>query len=239
MRLDGARVLVAGATGVLSTAVCTALHGRGARLAVAGRNPHRLAGVTGALTPDGGGPPPSRTFDAYDLSGCGALPSWAAAELGGLDAVLALPGVAGFGAAAETEDAVAEHLFTVNALCPLAVLRAALPLLGRGGVIGAVSGVLVERAQPSMADYGAAKAALSHWLTAVRTEERRRGVQVLDARLPHLDTGFAGRAVAGTPPALPAGVPAGAAADAVVDALADGAGVLGPGPGGGFAIRPR
>jgi short-subunit dehydrogenase len=57
-----------------------------------------------------------------------------------------------------------------------------------------------------MAAYSASKAALSAYLTALRREVRRRRITVLDVRPPHIDTGLAGRALAGEPPPLGAGL---------------------------------
>lgn len=105
--------------------------------------------------------------------------------------------------------------------------------------MAAISGVLAHRPQRRMADYGAAKAALSHWLAAVRAEERHRGVGVLDARLPHLDTGFADRAVLGTPPPMPTPVPVSDAIHAILDALQGEVGVLQPGDNGEFVTAKR
>ncbi|OKK17727.1 hypothetical protein AMK16_20915 [Streptomyces sp. CB00455] len=200
MSLDGVRILVAGATGELGGRAVAELARRGAALAVAGRDRGRL--VSAART---GGDAPMRRFDAYALDQCAELGPWAAGELGGLDGVLVTVGVAGFGPAASTPDAVGEHLLTVNALCPMAVLRGALPALTDGGFLAAVTGRIVDRPLRGTADLAASKAALGCWLGVLGREVKDRGVLVLDLRPPHLATGFAGRAVAGSAPALPAG----------------------------------
>lgn len=70
-----------------------------------------------------------------------------------------------------------------------------------------------------MADYAAAKAALAAWLEAVGKEQRRRHIALIDLRLPHINTGFANRAIAGRPPQLPPGLPIAAAVEMVMDAL--------------------
>ncbi|MEV4950059.1 SDR family NAD(P)-dependent oxidoreductase [Streptomyces sp. NPDC053755] len=214
MDINGARVLVAGATGVIGGAVAAELAARGARLALAGRDAGRLSRVSERL----GGRPTAR-FEAYDLDACARAVETAARELGGLDAVLTAFGAVAFGRAGEVSDAVAEHLTTVNALAPAAIFRSALGFLGRGGVIAAVTGVVVERPQPAMADYCASKAALSAWLDAVRREVRGDGVRVLDIRPGHLETGFAARAVMGSPPPMPAGGDLGLVVRSVADAL--------------------
>ncbi|MFD6418575.1 SDR family NAD(P)-dependent oxidoreductase [Streptomyces sp. NPDC060194] len=230
MDLARSRILLAGATGVIGGAVADALTARGARLALAGRDEARLAQLADRRAAHG--PVPTRTFEAYDLDACAALAPWAAEALGGLDAVVAAFGTAAFGPAHEVTDAVAEHLQAVNALAPTALFRAALPLLPEGGAVLAVTGVVAASPQPGMADYSASKAALTAWLQAVRREQRRRGVRVVEARLGHLDTGFAERAVAGTPPPMPPAGRLDLAVAAIADALAGDAELVRPGDDG-------
>ncbi|MCX4776119.1 SDR family NAD(P)-dependent oxidoreductase [Streptomyces sp. NBC_01264] len=213
--LVGARLLVVGATGALGHLATQELHERGALLALAGRNEQRLTACSEAF----GGP--ARLIDAYDLDGCAALAPWALQELGALDGVLVLVGVAGFGRAEDVPDAVAEHLFTVNFLCPAAVLRGAVACVAEGAVLAAATGAIVDRPMLGTADYAASKTALSCWLGVVAREGRARRIQVLDFRLPHLETGFSERPVTGSAPALPTGADPGAAVRAMVDRLAE------------------
>ncbi|MEJ8277810.1 SDR family NAD(P)-dependent oxidoreductase [Pseudonocardia spirodelae] len=202
MELSGARTLVVGATGVLGGALADALRDEGATLALAGRT-----------EPSGAGGEPTFTFDALDLERCAAVVDEAADALGGLDLVLVAIGVAGFGEESEN-DIVTEHLLTVNAQAPMAVGRAALRRFpprsssdGRaGGTLAMISAILADVPTPGMAAYSASKAALSAWLTATRGGVRTQGVRVLDVRPPHIETGLAERAVAGT---VPSGIAAG------------------------------
>ncbi|MFH9861953.1 SDR family NAD(P)-dependent oxidoreductase [Streptomyces sp. NPDC017202] len=212
--MNGDRVLVPGATGVIGAALAERLHGLGARVAVAGRDPASLARVSAAC-----GGAPARRFDAYDLDGCARTIPWAVGALGGLDTVVVCVGAAGFGPAEAVGDTVAEHLLTVNALAPVAFLRAALTVVPPGGTLAAVTGVVVDAAPAGMADYTASKAALAAWLTSVRRERRRTGTAVLDIRLPHVESGFAERAVVGRAPVLPPGRTVDEAVDMIVDAL--------------------
>lgn len=214
MEANGDRVLVPGASGAIGAALAERLHGLGARVAVAGRDPARLARVSAAC-----GGAPAHRFDAYDLDGCARTIPWAVGALGGLDTVVVCVGAAGFGPAEAVGDTVAEHLLTVNALAPVAFLRAALTVVPPGGTLAAVTGVVVDAAPAGMADYTASKAALAAWLTSVRRERRRTGTAVLDIRLPHVESGFAERAVVGRPPVLPPGRTVGEAVDMIVDAL--------------------
>ncbi|MEU8848053.1 SDR family oxidoreductase [Streptomyces sp. NPDC048564] len=234
MNINGARVLVAGATGVLGSALTAELSARGARPALAGRDatrPDRAArAYPGA---------PTGEFDAYDPSSCTRAVHAVVAELGGLDAVVTAFGAVGFGTPHEVDDAVAEHLMAVNFLAPAAFFRAALQFLPRHSVIAAFTGVVAEHPQPRMADYSASKAALSAWLAAARRETRGTGVQVLDVRPGHLDTGFADRPVAGAAPPMPPGGDPGHLVKAVVDAMETDAELVRTAPGGAPVVERR
>lgn len=213
MDTKDARVLVVGASGVLGGALARALHAGGAQVVAAGRDEARTAAVAQEL-----GTAPL-TLDVVDVDACAATVAAAVDRLGGLDLLLVTVGVAGFGPAAELEEAVAEELFAVDVLGPIALVRAAVPHLREsGGTAAVMSAVLADLPTAGMADYSAAKAALSTWLTVLRREERRT-MKVLDIRPPHLDTGLETRALAGEPPRLPAPRPAGEVVDLVLQAI--------------------
>ncbi|MFF8835827.1 SDR family NAD(P)-dependent oxidoreductase [Streptomyces sp. NPDC015130] len=195
MELVRAGVLVVGATGAIGGQAAGQLAESGIATALAGRDRDRLAERASAL--DGR---PWRTFEAYDLDGCARLAPWAKAALGGLDGLVVAIGVAGFGSATEVSDASAEHLFTVNALAPMAVVRGALGVLSPGGVVAVVTGEIVDRPARGMADYAAAKTALATWLGVAGREARRARLEVMDVRMPHLDTSFAAHPAVGTAP---------------------------------------
>lgn len=213
MDTKDARVLVVGASGVLGGALARALHADGAQVVAAGRDEARTTAVAQEL-----GTAPL-TLDVVDVDACAATVAAAVDRLGGLDLLLVTIGVAGFGPAAELEEAVAEELFAVDVLGPIALVRAAVPHLREsGGTAAVMSAVLADLPTAGMADYSAAKAALSTWLTVLRREERRT-MKVLDIRPPHLDTGLETRALAGEPPRLPAPRPAGEVVDLVLQAI--------------------
>lgn len=212
MELNGARALVAGGSGALGAAVARVLAANGARVVVAGRDRDRLAAVAAGL-----GTSPV-VFDAVDSRACIAAVADAADQLGGLDLVVVTVGVAAFGPALAADPAVVDELFAVDVLGPMALVRAAAQHLTPGGTVAVFSAILADLPTARMAEYSAAKAALSTWLGVLRREERRR-LRVLDVRPPHLDTALETRALAGNPPPLPAPVPAGEVVDAVIAAL--------------------
>lgn len=209
-------MLVAGATGKLGRALAEGLHEQGARVVAAGRDPKRLAEVAEALGTSG------QHLDVVGADSCAAAVRGAVDELGGLDLLVVATGAAGFGRAVELEEAVAEELFAVNTLGPMALVRAAAPYLAQArdgeGTVAVLSAVLADLPTAGMADYSAAKAALATWLQVLRREERR-SFRVLDARPPHLDTGLDTRALAGEPPRLPAPMPHERVVGAILEAI--------------------
>ncbi|MCC6830444.1 MAG: SDR family oxidoreductase [Thermoleophilia bacterium] len=210
-------MLVAGASGGLGGAIAGDLAARGARLAVSGRDRQRLAAVAAAT----GGVPLAR--DLTEPTGPEQLVAEAAAALGGLDAVICAAGVVAFGPVAELDDRVLAQLFTVNALAPIRLSRAALGVLGDGGAIVNVSASAADAPAAGMAAYSASKAALTAFDAALRREARHAGVRVLDVRPPHTDTRPAQGPLAGEAPRLPAGRDPADIARSIVEALASGA----------------
>lgn len=221
MDLKNARVLVVGAGGVLGGAVAARLADAGARLAMTARRGERLADI-GKRT----GTSIRLELDLVDVGACARVVREAADRLGGLDALVVASGVAAFGPARDEDDVVVEELFAVNTLGPIALVRTALPLLPRGGVVAVISAVLADVPTAGMASYSASKAATSAYLTAVRREVRRDQITVFDARPPHMETGLADRALAGPPPRMPTGHDIDEVMDLVVRGITEGRSAL-------------
>ncbi|GAB3016931.1 short-chain dehydrogenase [Nocardioides flavus (ex Wang et al. 2016)] len=218
--LDGARIAVVGATGVLGSLLTTELSARGARVLVVGRDAERLAALPGE----------GRVVADLGDARAGEDVARAAREhLGGLDGLVNAAGVVAFGSLADTPDEVVEELFLANVVGPLLLLRRVLPLLEESqGFVAQVSAVVAEQPMPRMAAYSASKAALSAAAVSLRTELRRSRVDVLDVRPPHTETGLATRPLSGQAPRLPAGKDPGDVARRIVEAIAAGEHDLGP-----------
>ena len=185
--LSGARVLLVGASGGIGRPLAAALAGRGAHLALAGRDRSRLDDSASAS---------SRTF-AFDLADAAAaqpLVVAAAEALGGLDGVVCCAGAVAFGPLDEIPSDVLHEIVAVDLVGPLMLARAAIPVLPRGGFILNVSGVIAELPTAGLVSYSAAKAGISAGFRALAREVRPRGLSVIDARPPHTETGLAGRA---------------------------------------------
>ncbi len=210
MDLRDARFLVAGATGALGGRLARALRAGGASVALAGRDAERLHALATEL---------DAPAIPLDLVQPGAAVTAAVAALGGLDGLVVATGTVAFGPAGALPDAVARELFEVNALGPIALIRAALGELGSPGTVVVLSAVVAEFPTAGMAAYSASKAALSAYLAALRRERRRDGLTVLDVRPPHLDTPFATRSLHGEPPPLPDPADPNALVAAILDAV--------------------
>jgi cyclic-di-GMP-binding biofilm dispersal mediator protein len=218
--LDGASVLVAGATGGLGAPLCRRLAAMGARLTVTGREDTRLA----ALGLDALGVP-------ADLRRAGAaekVVERAVDRYGQLDGLIFAAGAVAFGPATEVPDQVIIDLFTLNTLAPIRLLRAALPHLqasstaGRSPFVVHISAVVAESPMPGMAAYSASKAGLAAFDRAAARELRRSRIRLVDARPPHTETGLADRPLFGTAPRLPAGLDPESVAERILAGIVDG-----------------
>jgi len=218
--LDGAALLVTGASGGLGAPLTELLAAAGARLVLSARDGDRLR----ASAPGGAHVVPA---DLRLPEGPETLVAAAVEHLGRLDGVVHAAGVVAFGPATEADDDLLDELFLANALGPLRLLRAAVPHLRsaaaeRPGAFAAVlSAVVAERPTAGMAAYSASKAALTAFDAALAKELRRDGVRVLDVRPPHTETGLATRPVAGSAPKLAEGLAPRAVAERIVRAITD------------------
>ncbi|TQR86224.1 SDR family oxidoreductase [Mycobacterium hodleri] len=210
--LSGKAFLVVGATGALGSRIARLLADRGADVTVSGRSADALAAldIAGAH---------AVAADLREPDAPRSIVAAAAERHGRLDGLVIAAGVVAFGALTEVDDDTVDDLLLVDFLAPLRLIRAALPVLERDGVILGISAVVAEKPMANMAAYSAAKAATAALFTAVRAEARRRKVRVVDVRPPHTETGLAGRAIAGDPPKLPAGLDPDNVAARIVEAL--------------------
>lgn len=215
--LDGAHVLVLGATGGLGSAIAHELAAAGARLSLSARTPGHLDQLAAALgdcvvttvaadltTPDAPARIVSQASTTTPLSG-----------------VVNAAGVVAFGASAELDDDTLDDLLLLNLIAPIRVVREAVAALGEGGFIVQISAVVAERPTAGMAAYSAAKAGLTAFDSAAASELRRRRIRVLDVRPPHTETGLANRPIAGSSPRLPQGLDPADVARRIVRAIAD------------------
>ena len=222
--LDGASVLLLGATGGLGGALGRELAERGAVLTLVGRDLKRLEqlDLPGARV----------ALDLRSPDACAAAVRAAVEHGGQLDVVINAVGVVAFGDVGSLSTDVMEELFMTNTFIPIMIAHEAMANFSGGGVMVNISGVIAEQNLPGMAAYGASKAAVRSFDEALAREARRQGVRVLDARPPHTETGLAGRAIAGTAPKMGVGLDPAHVARIVCDAIESGATDL---PSGAFS----
>ena len=208
MNLDGARILVFGASGGLGGPIVEQLAQAGARLTISGRSlessEHHTVNADLTL------PDSARSVVAEAVE-----------HHGGLDGIVIAAGVVAFGSVAEVDDDTVDELLLLNYLAPLRIMREALTTLDQGGFVLNISAVVADKPMPNMGAYSASKAAASALLKSVRTEARKSKIRIVDVRPPHTETGLATRPIAGQAPKLPQGLTPEAVAARVVAAITD------------------
>jgi short-subunit dehydrogenase len=206
-RLDGARILIAGASGGLGAPLTRLLAARGSRLTLVSRSAERLETLAAGIRPR----PATQALD-LTAKGAAALAVRGAIDAhGGLDGVIFAAGAVAFGPVAELQESTLETLLAINVVAPVQLLRAAYPFLlesagaGRSPFLVNLSAVVAEQPTAGMAAYSASKAALTGFDAAAARELRRARIRLLDVRPPHTATGLATRPIAGATPTLAPG----------------------------------
>ena len=197
--LEGASVVVTGASGGIGRHIAKQLAEAGARLTLAARDRDALEslGIDATVV----------SADLRDAEAGRTIVAAALAANNTLDGLVNAAGVVAFGSLADTSDEVIEDLFLTNVLGPLWLMRAAIPALTESrGFIANISAVVAEQPLAGMAAYAASKAALTAADRALTRELRAAGITVTDARPPHTETGLADRPISGTAPRLREGL---------------------------------
>jgi cyclic-di-GMP-binding biofilm dispersal mediator protein len=216
--INGASILVVGASGGLGSEISRLLADHGASLTLAARDQARLEALAlpGAII-------------AGDITKPGVPAECvrvALATHGKLDGVVYAAGAVAFGSVAELSDDVLEGLWQVNTRAWMSLLREAIPALTSSAEAGGapfaltLSGVVAEAPTAGIAAYSAVKSALHAYGIAAGREMRRAGIRLVDARAGHTETTLSEHPLAGVAPAFPAGHAPSAVAARIVQAIA-------------------
>jgi NAD(P)-dependent dehydrogenase (short-subunit alcohol dehydrogenase family) len=183
--LRGQRILITGAARGIGAALAERLASHGARLALVGLEPERMAEVAtrcgqGTFVAECDVSSSEQVTEAIDAS---------AEALGGLDVVVANAGIATGGPLRSQDMRSWERVIEINLLGVMYTDRAALPHLerSRGYVLNIASTAAVLRG-PGMTAYCAAKAGVEALSDCLRIEMQPLGVQVGVAYFLFLDT---------------------------------------------------
>jgi NAD(P)-dependent dehydrogenase (short-subunit alcohol dehydrogenase family) len=171
-RLDGRRIVVLGAGLGMGRESAAAAKQLGASVFSVDLDESR-ARSTAELV--GGG---YAAVDVTDKDAVLALADQAADELGGVDGVVDVVGMAAWHAAEQTPSEVRERMFALNYVQALHVLEAFTPKLTDGGTFAFVSSVSGVRGAQGHSAYGSAKAALIALVRSAAVELAPRGIRV-------------------------------------------------------------
>ncbi|MCX8279261.1 SDR family NAD(P)-dependent oxidoreductase [Phyllobacterium sp. 0TCS1.6C] len=180
MNLEGKRVLVTGGTSGIGFAIARAMLAKGARVAVTGRNPERLARAVKDLQ-ENGWPVTGIQADVAATEGRSRSLDKAIEVLGGLDVLVNNAGGVRAGRLEKTTEVEIRTMVEVDLVAPILLTQAALPHLrasGDGLVVNVTSGMALIGA-PFYATYAAVKAGLSRFGEALRRELTGEGVRVV------------------------------------------------------------
>jgi uncharacterized protein len=202
MKLDGARVLLTGASGGLGEAIAHALAGRGARLVLSGRRADALDAL-------------ARDLDAEvmvcDLGDRAQVERLAAAA-GEVDVLVANAGLAAPGTLPRIDLGEIDHVLEVNLRAPIMLARLLSPGMverGHGQLVFVASfaGKIAAASESSV--YTATKFGLRGFAHVLRAQMRRKGVGVsLVTPGPIREAGMFARGGRKTPPLIGTSSPA-------------------------------
>jgi cyclic-di-GMP-binding biofilm dispersal mediator protein len=207
--LNGMKIVVVGATGVLGGKIAAHLHQAGVTVSAIVRNADHLDLVNVSQ------------HVIADITNTSSLRQ-AFEQLAPFDGVINAAGVVAFGNITEVDDKTLTDLFAINSIAPIVMLRESAPHIAANGFFLNISAVVAQQPMAGMAAYSASKAAVWGAMIAATRELRRQSIEVIDARPPHTETGLADRPVAGTAPKLPTGLDPDSVAARIVLGIKDG-----------------
>lgn len=170
--MDGARVLVVGASSGIGRAVAVHAARAGARVCGAARRTEALDAWSAEV---GSGHP--ITADVMDPDSCRRLVTEAVSHLGGLDLVVYAAGVGALGRLEDADSQTWQRDYAVNVIGPTLVCGAALPFLASHAVVSFMSSEAATETRWGLSSYAATKAALDATVRSWRVEHPERRFQ--------------------------------------------------------------
>ncbi len=174
--LTGMTALVTGASGGIGSAICHALAGQGARLAVSGSNVEKLEAFRASL----GGDHVAVPCNLGDKDSVEALVPAALEKLGQIDILVNNAGVTRDNLTMRMKDEEWDEVIRINLEAAFRLMRAATkPMMkARFGRIITITSVVGTTGNPGQANYAASKGGLTAMSKAIAQEIASRNVTV-------------------------------------------------------------
>jgi decaprenylphospho-beta-D-erythro-pentofuranosid-2-ulose 2-reductase len=175
------KVVVLGATSAIAQAAARIWAERGAELFLVARDPQKLAAVADDLRTRGG--QVETLVQDLNEDQAGLIE-----RAGAADVMLLAQGILGDPQRRDTDPDYAELILRTNLIAPARLLTLLAPRLQRGACIAALSSVAGDRGRAKVGIYGASKAGLDAFLSALRQRLQPAGVRVLTLKPGFVDT---------------------------------------------------
>jgi NAD(P)-dependent dehydrogenase (short-subunit alcohol dehydrogenase family) len=187
--LAGKRVVITGAARGIGSLLAKRLHERGAKVALLGLEPERLAETAAAC-----GDAPWFECDVTDRDAVNDAVAAAVERLGGLDVAVANAGIGGQATLIDGDNSVWDKTIAVNLQGTFNLVQAAGPHVSHpDGYLLLTASLAAAVHLPLMAAYSASKAAVESLGDSLRIEMRPTGAKVGVAYYAELDTDMTSR----------------------------------------------
>jgi len=175
------RVVVLGATSAIAQAAARLWAERGDEMLLVARNPARLEAVAGDLRTRGGSV--STLVQDLNRDEAALVP-----RLGDPEVILFAQGLLGDARRRDADPDFAELVLRTNLVSPVRLLTLLAPRLQKGACIAVLSSVAGDRGRAKVGAYGASKAGLDSFLSALRQRLSSQGIRVLALKPGFVDT---------------------------------------------------
>ncbi len=224
--IEGARVIVTGASSGIGKALAIELASDGASLVITARRESLLNDLAATLR-DRGSQVEVVVGDLTQAAVREALVQRAQAAYGGLDMLVNNAGVGALGRFMNADEQRLRQIMEINFFAPAELTRVAIPTLRNGinPMVVNIGSILGHRALPRMSEYCASKFAMTGLSESLRAECVQMGIDVLLVSPGTTQSEFHGQMIerqGETPWTMSEGVPAEVVAKRVVRAMQKG-----------------